>query len=395
MSEWKETTLQDVVSKLGDGLHGTPKYDVNGEYYFINGNNLSNGKILIKESTKKTSLSEYIKHRRDLNDRTILVSINGTLGNVALYNNEKCFLGKSACYFNVKEDVDKLFIKYVVTNSHFQRYIDVFANGTTIKNVSLKTMREYPLSLPPLAEQRAIAGVLSALDDKIDLLHRQNKTLEAMAETLFRQWFVEEAQPEWEEVALGEFVNIQSGFAFKSRTFTENGKYQLVTIKNVQDGVLNLDKTSKLNEIPARMPDYCHLVFGDILLSLTGNVGRCCLVTESDLLLNQRVAKLQPRNKADWAFVYTLFRREQMKNLLQDLAQGTAQANLSPIETANTEVGKPPQKQRESFSVMATPLLEKVLENKNQIRTLESLRDTLLPKLMSGQVRVQYDKERQ
>jgi type I restriction enzyme S subunit len=210
MSSWKECTLAEITSILGDGLHGTPNYDKNGEYFFINGNNLSNGKIIIKSDTKRADLSEYEKYKKNLNDRTILVSINGTLGNIALYNNEKCILGKSACYFNVNDNVDKYFIKYVVTNKDFQEYIRNFATGTTIPNVSLKTMREYSFSLPPLEEQKAIAEVLSSLDDKIDLLHRQNQTLESLAQTLFRQWFIEEAKEEWEEKTLGELLIITS-----------------------------------------------------------------------------------------------------------------------------------------------------------------------------------------
>jgi len=177
--DWKEVTLVDVVSILGDGLHGTPLYDTTGDYYFINGNNLSNGKIIFKEDTRKVAYSEYQKYKKNLNDRTIFVSINGTLGNVALYNGEKCILGKSACYFNVKETVDKYFIRYIVTNRAFQDYIAMLATGTTIKNVSLKTMREFPFLLPPLHEQKKIADILSSLDDKIELNNNINDNLAA------------------------------------------------------------------------------------------------------------------------------------------------------------------------------------------------------------------------
>jgi len=166
-SEWETVSLNDVVSILGDGLHGTPKYDENGEYYFINGNNLSAGEIVLRRDTKRVSHSEYEKYKKNLNHRTILVSINGTIGNVAVYNDEKCILGKSACYFNVKDEVDKDFIKYVVNTSEFQDYIQRFANGTTIKNVSLKVMRDYQFSLPSLAEQQTMAAILTSLDDKI------------------------------------------------------------------------------------------------------------------------------------------------------------------------------------------------------------------------------------
>jgi len=188
--EWIDTSLTEVVSHLGDGLHGTPNYDDEGEYYFVNGNNLRDGKIVFTKDTKRTSTEEFNKYKKNLNNRTLLVSINGTLGNVAEYNNEKCFLGKSACYFNVLDDVDKQFIKYTLTNRHFQKYIDRLAGGTTIKNVSLKTMREYPIKLPPLPEQKAIADMLSSFDEKIELLREQNKTLETLAQTIFKEWFV-------------------------------------------------------------------------------------------------------------------------------------------------------------------------------------------------------------
>ena len=207
----KEVKLQDIVSKLGDGLHGTPEYDINGEYYFINGNNLIDGRIVIKENTQRISEKEYLKYKKELSDRTILLGINGTIGNVALYNGEKCILGKSACYFNVLNTVNKDYIKYVIADKTFQTYIKNFANGSTIMNVSLKVVREYEFSLPPLPEQIAIASILSSLDDKIDLLQRQNKTLEQLAETLFRQWFVEEAEESWKVEPLGKYVTVKRG----------------------------------------------------------------------------------------------------------------------------------------------------------------------------------------
>jgi len=149
MSEWKTNTLgKDVVTKLGDGLHGTPKYDDNGEYYFINGSNLVDGKIVINSNTKKVTEEEFVKYKKDLSDKTILLGINGTIGNVALYNNEMCILGKSAAYLNINDDFDKQFIRYVLTNDHFQIYIKNNASGTTIKNVGLGLLREYEFSAP-------------------------------------------------------------------------------------------------------------------------------------------------------------------------------------------------------------------------------------------------------
>ncbi|MBE0435060.1 MAG: restriction endonuclease subunit S, partial [Methylomicrobium sp.] len=188
---WPKVTLEEVTSILGDGLHGTPKYDENGEYYFINGNNLSSGKIIFNEKTKRASKEEYLKHKKNLTDRTILVSINGTLGNVALYNGEKVFLGKSACYFNVNEDVDKQFIRYVISSDLFQNYIHSLATGSTIKNVSLKLMRNFRFRLPTLTIQKKASKILEDLDNKIELNAQTNQTLEQIAQALFKSWFVD------------------------------------------------------------------------------------------------------------------------------------------------------------------------------------------------------------
>jgi len=190
-AEWKTVRLEEITSKVGDGIHGTPSYDDNGEFHFINGNNLENGKIVINNQTKRASRQEYLKYKKELNENTILVSINGTIGNVALYNGENVFLGKSACYLNVKSDINKFFIRYILSSYQFQNYINSLATGSTIKNVSLKLMRNFSFQLPPLYIQNSIAKILGDLDDKIQLNTQINATLEAMAQAIFKSWFVD------------------------------------------------------------------------------------------------------------------------------------------------------------------------------------------------------------
>lgn len=206
MEKWKEYQLKDVTTILGDGLHGTPKYDENGTVFFINGNNLVDGKIEIKGSTKRVAEDEAKKYRKNLNHRTILVSINGTIGNVAKYDGEACILGKSACYFNVAEDFDLNFIYYVVASQQFKSSITHLATGTTIKNVSLETMRNYSFLAPSKDEQKRISGILSSLDAKIELNRRINDNLEQQAQALFKSWFVD-----FEPFKDGEFVDDDYG----------------------------------------------------------------------------------------------------------------------------------------------------------------------------------------
>ncbi len=160
---WKWLRLSRITRQLGDGLHGTPIYSKDGEYYFVNGNNLKEGKIAIKPETKTVSEAEYIKHKKPLDGQSILVSINGTIGNVAFYNSEKIVLGKSACYLNLASGVSKDFVRLLIEGPGFMKYALKSATGTTIKNLGLKAMNDYPIALPPLAEQHRIVAKVDQL----------------------------------------------------------------------------------------------------------------------------------------------------------------------------------------------------------------------------------------
>ena len=155
--------MRDIISILGDGIHGTPQFDETGEYFFINGNNLVKGEIIIKSDTKKVSNEEFEKYKKPLDENTILTSINGTIGNYAFYNNEPVILGKSACYFSLINGVNKEYICRLLNTQHFLDYAVKEATQTTIKNVSLKSMRMLPVPLPPLAEQKRIVEKLEQL----------------------------------------------------------------------------------------------------------------------------------------------------------------------------------------------------------------------------------------
>ena len=176
-NNWKWVRLGEIVSILGDGIHGTPNYDeLHGEYYFINGNNL-NGKIVINNKTKKVNIDEYNKYKKPLTKRTILVSINGTIGNIAFYNMEKIILGKSACFFNLLNDIDINYMKYIIKSNHFYTYTKQYSTGSTIQNVSLKSIKNFPIPLPPLAEQERIVKKIDELMALCDKLEQEEEKL--------------------------------------------------------------------------------------------------------------------------------------------------------------------------------------------------------------------------
>ena len=191
---WKWKQLKEITSVLGDGLHGTPVYSESGEYYFINGNNLSDGKVEIKENTKRIAIAEYEKYKKPLNENTIFISINGTLGNTAFYNGENVVLGKSACYFNVLNTVDKQYGRYCITSQRFINYAHKNATGSTIKNVGLKAMREFEIPLPPtIEEQHAIVSEiesrLSVCDKLEESITHSLKQAEALRQSVLKKAF--------------------------------------------------------------------------------------------------------------------------------------------------------------------------------------------------------------
>ena len=388
MSEWNQLVLDDVSSKIGDGLHGTPTYDDKGLYSFINGNNLLNGRIVIKPETKRITEEEYLKIVKPLDDSTILISINGTIGNVAKYRDELCALGKSACYINLDTNlVDRDFFYYECLSDNFQSHLENVATGTTIPNVPLKGIRAYKFNLPSLPEQKAIASVLSSLDDKIDLLHRQNKTLEAMAETLFRHWFMEEAKEDWEEKPLSSIATFTNGLACQKYPPQPNEpKLPVLKIKDLTSGISDSSDWATANVDPKYIVNH-----GDVIFAWSASLmvkiwfGETCV-------LNQHLFNVTSDEYPKWFFYqWCKYHLEEFISISQSHATTMGHIKRKDLDEAIVKV--PSQSELQEMTSSFEPLMDKLITNLKQIQTLENLRDTLLPKLMSGEVRVQYQTE--
>ncbi|MCQ2588568.1 MAG: restriction endonuclease subunit S, partial [Treponema sp.] len=148
---WEVGKLGDYLDKFGDGIHGTPEYDENGDYYFINGNNLGKKLISFNSETLKVNANEYQKIKRPINENTIFLSINGTLGNISFYNGEKIAIGKSACFLNLKNEKLMTFVYQIISSENFQKYMYKVAGGSTIKNFAPKQAADFDIPIPPTA----------------------------------------------------------------------------------------------------------------------------------------------------------------------------------------------------------------------------------------------------
>lgn len=187
---WEVKKLKDISREIGDGLHGTPEYsEVDTGCYFINGNNLENGTIVIKENTKMVSEKTKAKHYIEMDDFTILVSINGTLGKVAFYNGENVILGKSACYIKLEAYNDKKYIFELLKSDYFKRYAESECTGTTIRNVSLKSMRNFRCPLPPLPLQRLFAQRIEQIEREKSEVQKSIQDFETLLASRMQYWF--------------------------------------------------------------------------------------------------------------------------------------------------------------------------------------------------------------
>lgn len=288
-----------------------------------------------------------------------------------------------------EEKANPFFIYYFLTSDEIVEYLDVIAEASTSAYPSLKPadIENLDILLPPLAEQRAIASVLSSLDDKIDLLHRENKTLEAMAETLFRQWFVDCDY----SCTISDLIEIQNGYAFKSKDFKDVGVNGVIKIKNISENIVDIYNCDFIEELVANQTDSRFVIkTGDILIAMTGAPGKMGIVpqTERKLWLNQRVGLLKEKYNGSRFLAYLQLKSDYGQDYIDNTATGSVQPNISGIGIENCKFPKITEKQIKEYSEKLLCLYEKVIFNLGQINTLEKLRDTLLPKLMSGEVRV-------
>lgn len=336
--------------------------------------------------------SQYVKSGDILIANTDLTQHRDVIGSPLLMPD----IGRKACFsldlsklvIKKPDQIDKYYLFYFLKSPRARDYMISHSNGSTVIHLSVKSVPDMPLRLPSIESQRVIGQTLRTIDEKIELNRRMNETLEQMGQALFRHYFIDNPEAEkWEDGAIADLVNIYSGYAFKRADFDIDGKYGLVTIKNVQDGNFISECSDHLAALPWKMPGYIHLQTGDILLSLTGNVGRVSIVNGKNLLLNQRVAKLEGRD-GKHAFAYFMFRQQEFKDKLIAMSRGTAQLNLSPIETKNIKMKIPSSETLNDFYERAEPLFENITANSEQIQTLTTLRDTVLPRLINGKVKI-------
>jgi len=300
------------------------------------------------------------------------------------YNGKFDLHQRTYAIFNFKKSIPKFIYYNVLLNKDIFKY---FATGSTVLSLRLEHFLSFPILLPPIEEQKAIADVLSSIDDKIELLHRQNKTLEEMAMTLFRQWFIEPTKdglPEgWEERKLKDIYIFEKGIEPGSKNYLETPSNDAVRFIRVGDMLDNKANVYIKKDLAGN--SICK--FDDLLVSFDGTVGRVSfgLVGCYSSGIRKVHSKDEVYNKL-W-LKHQIFISEEIQDEINMHAEGTTILHASSSIDYLSFVF-PPKEKIEEYDKFFDPIYKKILNNKTQIQTLEKLRDTLLPKLMSGEVKI-------
>ena len=340
---------------------------------------------------------------------SILLPRKGTINNIMFVNGK--FWTVDTMYWSIinKQKV----VPYYLYNYLKALNFNNLYTGSTLPSMTNSAYYSIPVNLPSFDNQKKLAHILKIIDKKIELNNQINQELETVTNTLYNYWFIQFDFPDenerpykssggamvyneilkreipinFEIIKLKDICEVKSGYPFSSDNYDDNGEYKLITIKNVQDNYISSDTDNNIGKIPNNMPDYCILKDGDILLSLTGNVGRIGMTFEENLLLNQRVGLLKLKEKSCHSYIYLTFLSEYFKNTLEKNSTGSNQKNLSPVETEKLPIIYS-KTIMENFEKRTKPIIDKMINNYKENKRLAILRDFLLPMLMNGQVTV-------
>lgn len=381
MSEWKEYKLGEIATFISEKVSVK---DISIENYISTENMVSDkgGIIVATNKPLDGTITKYYPNN-------ILVS------NIRPYFKKIWFSNKDGgcsndvlCFEANTKYINSKYLYFLLSQDLFFDYVMLGSKGCKMPRGDKSHIMNWDISLPPLPEQIRIASILSSLDDKIDLLHRENKTLETMAETLFRQWFIEEAKEDWEEGKLGDFVSVIDNRG-KTPPYTDNiTEYPIIEV----NALTGEDRYVKYNLVKKYVEKdiydfwfrgYFHKY--DIFVSTVGSIGELAMCLEEKGVIAQNVIALHANNISPfYLYQYLNYNKDDLKGL--DI--GSVQPSIKVPHLLNMSIIIPPHDKLKEYDIIMLDIIEKEEKNIKQIQTLIQQRDGLLPKLMSGEVKI-------
>ena len=393
MTEWKTYRAEDYCLTVTDGTHDSPKPQAEGRYLITSKHLKPSG--IDFSSANKICEEDYQKiiQRSKVEQYDILFSMIGTVGNIHRVTIPIVdFAVKNMGIFKMGGDANKsLWMYYWLQSPIAQEYIHSRITGSTQGYLTLGNLRDFPVCVPSLAEQRRIAGILGAIDDKIENNRRMNTNLELQAQALYKQWFVDNRKDDWEEKQLGEIALHITDGVHNTVIDSPNGEYYLLSCKNIKSGQLFIGNNERRidHETFTKLRKRTRLSHGDILVTSVGTVGEMYLVNESpsNYEFQRSVAIIKPNNDIISSyFLYAALLYQQ--NEIKHLAHGAVQQCIFISDLKEYSLIVPNKDDISAFDAVVAPMFNRIGELQKENETLATLRDTILPKLMNGKIKL-------
>lgn len=416
--DWDCSSFDYVCSIIGDGIHSTPKYNDSGEYFFINGNNLINGKITTFDETKKTDSSEFCKHKKPLNERTILLSINGTIGNIAFYKDEQIVLGKSAAYLNIKSTINKYYIYYCLgSKKTLQAFYDGLT-GSTIKNLGLGTIRRTNIPLPPQKEQTAIANALSDVDVLIYELEKLIAKKQAIKTATMQQLLtgrtrlpqfalredgskkgtkqseLGEISEDWKIISIAQETTLKARIGWQALTTKEyqtTGDIYLVTGTDFDSGVVKWERCFYVSEWRYKQDQNIQLRNDDVLITKDGTIGKVGFVATLNrpATLNSGVFVIRPKyNNLIPRFLFYVLTSRIFDDFISRITAGSTITHLYQKDFVNFEFSAPDTDEQTAIATLLSDMDEEIQALEQRLSKTRQIKQGMMQELLTGRTRL-------
>lgn len=420
-NEWTKYKLGTICKKIGSGATptgGKEAYLDNGEYALIRSQNVLDFTFSYDGLAYINEIQASKLNNVTIEPDDVLLNITGdSVARVCQVPNHilPARVNQHVSIIRPQKNVLlNTFLKYYLLNPIFKSYLlNLSAVGATRNAITKSMIEDLDIVIPTSDTQHRISFILSTLDEKIENNLSTNKTIEEIARTIFKEWFVNfnypnadgsrkhsdfgEIPSDWEVLGIGEVCYVQNGYAFKSNDFKEEGEVGIIKIKNINGNVVDIEKIDFVDaNVVERLDKKFKIESGSLLIAMTGaEVGKIGLVplTEKNLWLNQRVGMFKEKIAYGNLFMYLLLSTDTYQTAIQNSALGSAQPNISASAIESIRAIIPPSELIEAFGKIVKPMFEKILDNLAENETLKNTRDSLLPKLMSGEIDVNISNE--
>ena len=416
----KKIKLKDVLDiKRGTSL-GSEYYSSSGEYIRLTLGNFSYPENGFKQNKSKDDIfytgkvkSNFILEKGDI-ITPLTEQVRGLLGNTAFIPESNKYIqsGDIGKVIPFEDKLDKTFAYYLVSSPIVKKQLDAGSQQTKIRHTSPDKIKDCISWIPDMPQQKLIGNLLLNIDSIINANSLLNQKIYDLLRTIFNYWFIQYDFPNdsnnpyksnggklkyddklkvylpesWNVGSLNDICKQVNGYAFSTDDFVKNGKYKLYTIKNVQDDGISINSDDYLDNIPNNMNNECFLKPNDLIMSLTGNVGRVGIVFENNVLLNQRVLKLIEENCSK-EYLYCLLTSEHNRKRFEQMSTGTSQKNLSPVDLSKMLVVIPDKATLNKFREFTSGYINRITINNRKNLELYKLKEFLIPLFMNGQIK--------